>query len=256
MARPRNQNPNGMPEAYEAPGDVAPPPVLYDPGNSESIVAMVDDSLKPLIEGIPTKLLNLTEKELRRAVKPDSTLCRLRIRIWDEYFEAKAKGRKKINIANAVKGACGREFFYNVVCKDYRQLAWVFTPPVDQLLGLREMMDLGIEEMRDVLEKPTTVRIEKLDKEGNVIAIVERTDNAAVANKIKLLETLLDRVHGAVLQKQATITKKLADETKDEKLENSTLEELERLEARLDSTLQRLGAKEPAPVTVVEGEAE
>lgn len=197
----------------------------------------------------------MTEAQLKKAVDPDATLCRLRLRFWEEFYDCLPKG-KKVAIAQVVKGACSRDFFFEVVCRDPKMLAWVFTPPVDHLVSMKETADLGLNEMREVMLLPNVILERKYGKNGELVAEVEKADSALLSTKIKILENLLNRVYGAVPQTNQNLhLHAKADGAPDPmKLEASSIEDLERIESKINRLLGEAAGGAPTPV--IEGEAE
>lgn len=213
--------------------DASPDVSLFDLDNPVSIINMCEEALSRAIQGIPPRYLRLTETQLRKEVKPDEVLCRLKLSFWDEYERAQEK-KRKIHAVKVFSGVCQKEHFYDVVLTDPLKVCWMVTPPVDHMLQLREILDLGLMQMRRMIQLPFVYRETKIDAQGNSKTI--RKVDAKVMSQINsAVNTLLDRVHGAVLQKNQnlnlTVTKnadlQLTSDT-------ASLEDLDAMEKKLD----------------------
>lgn len=219
-----------LPIGHRLNDDASPEIRIYDPQNPHSLINKVEDSLRESILGIPPKLLELTERQLRKLVVPDETLCRLKISFWDEYNRAVASG-VRMNVSRVVRGVCNREYFYTNVVPNPKFLAWVATPPVDHLLAMREILDLGLNRLREIIKTPVYNVVEKY-KDGELVSR-EKTADAAVMGQInKAVSQLMDRVHGSVIQKTAALNVNI-DRQREQQALPTTIEEIEALEAEL-----------------------
>jgi hypothetical protein len=244
--------PTSFPMTYE-PKDLAPDVSIYDTTNPLSVINMVEEGVARGIMGIPPKYLKLTEKELRKEVKPDETLCRLKLSFWDEYARAQeSKPKRKIHITKVTAGICLKEFFYEVVLRDPLKLVWVVTPPVDHMIQLREILDLGLNRLREMIQLPFVYREVKVDKNGDVKK-VRKVDARVMAQVNNAVNTLLDRVHGAVMQKIAVNQQSLnVNLNKNEDVfDTASLESLDAMERKLNELTGMIKETMPA---LIEGE--
>lgn len=207
-----------------------PPDVsLYDPQNPHSLVNRCDSVLRESLMSVPQKYLEMTERMLRKSVKPDETLCRLKLSLWDEYARSMSSGHK-MSVSRIVRGVCTREYFYSVVLRSPQMMAWIGTPPVEHTLQLREILSLGLESLRAMVKTPFYTVTETFDPQtGKLIERKKKPDAAVMAQINKAVTTLMDRVHGSVVQRQANLN---VNVEKSDKAPES-LEEIEALEAQI-----------------------
>ncbi len=194
-------------------------PIGYDPRDmlnaaevsikdgDQSLLTMTDGVLHNAIAAIPNKLLRLSEKDLKKHCNPDELTCRIRIQFWDEYVEAVDAGRA-IQVRNVMRNLTYSEYFFSEVLSDEKKMAWITRPPQDFLLAMRDLLYVGLERLREVLELPIVERVPMLTRAGALVRdekgeIVYRDKvNTSVAKEIRAItEKLADRVKGAVVQR-------------------------------------------------------
>lgn len=243
------RNRTSVPEGWKPPEDVPPDPLKYDESDPSSVINKVPRDLAVLIRQLDPKYLEMTESELRDHVRPDACLCRLKISFWDEYGRACADDRP-MRIESVVKGVCRKEFWYRSVIIFPKKLAWVVTPPLDHLIEMREILDLGMKKMREI------VKLDMFETKTLKDGTETRVFNDKIARQILAATALLqERVHGAVIQKLA-----VKQETKhthelsgpiDPSLALMSVEHLQALEAQL-SRVQDAAQKALPGVGVVD----
>jgi hypothetical protein len=242
----RPKSPTSFPIAYSA-ADPSPDVSLFDADNPLSVVNMVEEAVAKAIMGIPPRYLKMTETQLRKEVKPDEVLCRLKLSFWDEYQRAQ-DGKRKIHVTKLIAGTgCTKERFYDVVLRDPEQVAWVVTPPVDHMIQLRELLELGLSRQREMLMLPFVFKETKVDQQGNVKK-TRRIDARVMSQINQAVNTLLDRVHGAVMQKVAVQQQSLnvnVNKSVEQAFDTASLEQLEDMEKTLDRLAGKI--KEIAP---------
>jgi hypothetical protein len=223
VGRPRKRS--------EDPMDMIGELSIFDETEPRSMINIVPDLVSAAMKRLnATKrhLFIIDERALKKRLKPDAITSRLRLSFWDEYTRAQDM-QKTMLVSNIVKGACSLDYFYKRILTDDRRLAWIVSPPKDYALAMRELLDLGIDEWRDILAMPNQ------DRKG-------RVDHRLIAQKIKIVQMLDLRVKGAIVQKLQVQNKNLNMNVNAtaEGLgpilipENLSIEELIDLEARLD----------------------
>lgn len=232
-----------MPEGHVSP-DFDPPEIsLFDASNPKSVLNLVSREISAAIQRIPARLLEMTEKELRSTVRPDATLCQLKIQFQLEYARCLEKSGT-MKIANVIKGVCNKEFFYSTVVQDTAKLAWVVTPPVDSLIAMREILHLGLGELRKIMATPHVDHyVKRCEKTGIVLLESRKANPAVMGQKMKALTLLMDRVYGSVVQRAANVNVNV--ESKDPShVATKTFDDLEAIDAEIRDEKSVLISKE------------
>lgn len=185
---------------------------LLDEKNPRSLIRIVPDEVARAIKAVPRELLLMDERELRRKAKPTDTVNYLRLNFWIEYNRAQAK-RVKMVAANILRGACSKEYFYEVVKNDLK-LAWILLPPADYTVVQYDIFQTSLEKLRQCLRvKPYTITVtEETDKEGRKTVTRKQVPNVAAMREIREITAMLsDRIQGAVVKKLAIKAHSTAD---------------------------------------------
>lgn len=199
-----------------------------DPRNLVNLVPPdVSDALKRLVKYRPA-LFFMEEAKFKKQVKPDALISRLRISFWDEYCRAQ-DNNAMINISAVIRNVCSKDYFYEVVLRNEAKLAWLIYPPKDYMMAMREMLDLGLDEWREILALPIQ------NKRGKV-------DYKLLSSKLKIVQLLDMRVKGAIVQRLQVSQKNLNVNVDAPTLpQDMSIEELEALERKLNAVSEQAG---------------
>lgn len=174
-----------------------------------------------------------------KGMRPTPTDNRLRIKFWLEYDRA-LTSQDKFSVPNVVSGVCFSTFFYNRYLLNPDKVAWLLCPPADYVAKLTEILDFGLEQMRDILELPNT------DSKG-------RPQTALMALKAKIVAMAHERIKGAVVQRVEQKQVNLNVETKDTQVANALLHgsmaDIDKRLKELESQ-DRMAAHKASKVTV------
>lgn len=174
---------------------------VLDWDNPRSVINLVPHEIQNYIAKIPGELLLLDESQLRQRSKAqystnsgrlNETDHRLRISFWVEYNAAQAN-RRNMRMNNVYGGVCSRQLFYAEVLPKVERLAWILCAPTDYLKGLMELQNLGLSELRKILETPI---VRKNSKGQEVMS------GSVMTAKIEIMKMIDQRLNGAVIQKQ------------------------------------------------------
>lgn len=210
---------------------------IFDETQPRTLINIVPEELRIALRRLQQKKSRLffqDERVFKKMVDPDAVTCRLRLSFWDEYTRAQDLGKRMV-ISNIVRGACSLDYFYKQVMTDMNKMAWICCPPKDYVLAMRELLDLGIDEWRDILAMPHR------SKSG-------KPDVALIAQKIKIVQMLDLRVKGAIVQKlqvrqhNSSVNVNVTTNTETPMIpDNISLEELELIEKRLEAVKEVTG---------------
>lgn len=137
----------------------------FDESNELAIVNIVPDSIKVRLQTREVKeMMYLGEEELTKLLQPNVVLRRIRSSIWIEYNRIHDRvtygypGGKIVDYAlgpmRFCHGVCHPEYFFEKVLPNNLCMAYIFTPPPEYDLVLREALQLGVERLREMLEFP------------------------------------------------------------------------------------------------------
>lgn len=194
---------------------------LKDEKNPRSVINICPSSVANAIRYIPDSVFSLGPDELKRAAKCGEVEERLRIAFWLEYDRAQSSG-KNINISNVYGGICTQHAFLRTIVSNSFKMAYVLTPPVNYEVQMVEMLNLGLEQLRDILMQP------HVDDQGR--------PNPKMADvKQKIVESLHLRVKGAVPYRMETknLNVNVDQTSRDAKSDTSQLKSMAEIEAKL-----------------------
>lgn len=163
---------------------------IFDENETRALINIVPESLKVVMLRIAKTRRHLyfeDERVLKKKLSPDALTCRIRLAFWDEYARAQDKN-VMMTVGGIVRGACSPDYFYSYLLKDEKKVAYIICPPVDYMLAMRELLDLGLGEWRDILALPNQ------SKKGVI-------DYRLISQKVKIVQMLDLRVKGAIVQK-------------------------------------------------------
>lgn len=141
--------PIGVPAVHEENQPVS----IFDKSIPNSVWNMVNAEFRARMEKLDLKLWGLGEHELRKKIKPNFTLERLRISFWYEH-QAAMNEATKMRMERIYAGVVANEFFYQVVLPDARNLAWILTPPASYTTALHATLNYGLDRIREVFDIP------------------------------------------------------------------------------------------------------
>lgn len=127
----------------------------------------------------------------------------LKVRFWELYrIEAKKTARNKISIAAWTSEFCSQTWFRKHVLKNEVALAFIVSPPPQEFTRMKTVINRAIDRLTEVFELPLTT----VDKDG-----VEKVNTALIGQMHNISKTLMERVHGGVVQKAQIHTHTTSD---------------------------------------------
>lgn len=160
---------------------------IKDVNNPRSVINITPSSVSNAIRYIPETVFAMGEKELKEHAKPTEIEERLRISFWNEYDRAQHT-MKAMNLSNVYGGVCSQTHFLKNIVSNSFKLAYILTPPTDYQLRIEEMLNFSLDQVRDILAQPHV--------------FPDGAPNPKMADvKVKIFESLLERVKGAVAQR-------------------------------------------------------
>jgi hypothetical protein len=219
--------------------DSTPAPInpLKDPDNPRSVINITPHSISHNLQYIPDSTFEMSERDLRKIVEPTLECERIRVAFWREYDKA-CEAKKNMNLSNVYSGICTQSWFLRHYTKDPFRLAYILIPPIDYEVSMIEALNTSIEQMREILA------ISNIDEKG-------KPNTKLMDTKVKIYESLLDRVKGAVPNRiesrnlNLNVEKK-ADETAPKLKSMKEIDErLKLLEAQANGEIIDVQAQDP-----------
>lgn len=206
---------------------------IFDETEERSLINIVPEEVRIAMLRLAShheKLFFKDERVFKKEVDPDAITARIRLSFWDEYTRAQDT-KTGMRVQNFVRGACSPDYFYKSILPNDYKLAWIVCPPKDYFLAMRDLLEEGIDQLRDIITLP--------HKDGKKI------NTSLIAQKIKVIQMLDLRVKGAIVQKlqidQQTKSLNVNVEQPALGVGEMSLEELQALEEQI-SKVQRLAA--------------
>lgn len=204
-----------------------------DQSDPRNIINLVPSWLKLAIKALPPDYLEMGEEELRQLVyqnkQTKSTATKLRLAFWEEYDRCQNQGDSVMFLKNILIGNSTMIGFQKLIDRQPEFLAWLLTPPAVYMMKMKEILNLGHERMLEILSATTDL--------GNGIM-----DSRLAKVQHAIYETMLDRVHGAVVQNQRTMNVNLnakADEVTQRQANVAALTDMDEIQRRLQAAQEK-----------------
>ncbi len=182
------------------------------------VAQAIDDALFTNPELFDLDEHRLAQKLRKDAAPPTPADHRVRMKFWNEYDRAMARGETKLVMVNVLAGVCTQDMFYKFYLKQPQKVAWLMCPPTGYMIKAEEALEFGMGQLRDVLEQPHVIN-------GKV-------DTRLANLKAKIVQMLEARVLGAVVQK--TMNLNVSSKQVDTATAEDTMESLQRQLKELD----------------------
>jgi hypothetical protein len=174
----------------------AQPVDLFTRTNERSLINLLPPEMQQLVWKAAKDredLFKLDERELKKIARPTPTDNRLRLAFWTEYNRVQEQGEKRMFMVNVYAGICTHQNFYGRYLAYEHNVAWLLTPPSNYVAALNEMLVVGQDNLRQVLE------VSPVDAQGEV--------NLKLAElQLKIYLAVELRTKGAVAQRIDTRT--------------------------------------------------
>lgn len=209
---------------------------MMDETNPRSLVNLVTENiaeaLKDAIRAIPD-FFGIDEREVYQKLRangtpPSPTDNMLRLRFWYEYDQAQTNLTPKMGVGKVFAGVC-TDLTYARLWKNPYKVAWMVCPPVGYNTKLDEILDFGMDRMRDIMAMdphcPKTGKLNAriLELQAKLFVMMDQRKHGVATQKIEQRSLNMHVTQAATHGLRAEML-----QTGDEKLE----EKLKELEAR------------------------
>ena len=172
----------------------------FDKENPHSLYNMLSSGTRLAIDAIPEEILTMTINELEKHMPRGHFTekeIKLRANLWREYEVSQSTGRN-LQIDKIVQGVMTRKTWYEKIWDKY-WLTFMLTPPETYTSALKDLLDKFTKEMFEIVKMPL------YDPDTG------KPLPAVATMKLKALEMIDNRLHGAYVQKieQKSVTMNL-----------------------------------------------
>jgi len=216
--------------------------------NSWAFEQYLPASLRNKYAELPDEIVQCSEYNLKNQSKTAigqsfRTLEILKANLWAMYRErASMKGKPvPIQVSDLCGDICTKAWFHKYVISNNICLAYLLSPPPHETGRMRVIIEKSLDKLDAVLELPLTY----YDSKGN-----EKVNTPLIAQVHGIMKTMMERVHGGVVQRAQIHTHSTSDAK--ESVALPSMAKLEELGKQLEH-LERLASKEALEAEVVEG---
>lgn len=222
--------------------NATPPPYPGKVSQEESEIALVDPDaglMKHLPKDVQNALMDaaeespeffgLSETELLELYKikgyrPGPMENTLRTRFWIEYDFMMSQGALTMDMLRVTSGVCTPHFFAKKVLRVPKVASWVTCRPLAYQHRVKDILDVGLRRMRQILELEPGPRDTKLmDLQAKITKMMDDRDQGGVIQRVEQKTQSVQMIH--------------TERTVSHEIGNMTLE-------ALDARLQRLKHEE------------
>lgn len=172
-------------------------------------------------------LFRMSEKQLRKEVKPTHTDSRIRLSFWNEFNTAQ-EGGGSMRMSSVHAGVCTRQFFEWYITQEHC-VAWMLCPPSSYIVALEELINRSQNKLSEILDADVVKEDGSIDvKLGELILKIHLASEA--------------RLKGAVLERRE-ISGKIVSENKNVNL-NATVPVTEEQATKVVNALVKEGSIE------------
>ena len=167
--------------------------VFFDTENPNSLICRVWPDLVPYIRAVADVYAGYflaNENKVKAFCNPDERDHRVRLRFWDEYYQACAQDRQ-MRESNITHGVVMPDTWRQVYLTNRRKLLWVFSQPVNYTTSMRCLLEKGLSRLHEIMDMPLMVR-----RNGKL-----EPDVRMITQVLKAFQLVDLRVKGSVVQK-------------------------------------------------------
>jgi len=158
--------------------------------DSRSVIRLAPEVIQRRMAEIPDDIRKMSEGELKKRIKPTPTDNQIRISFWLEYDRVQSRMLPQMETTMIIRGILSEDHFYDPYLKNYDRLAWVLIPPKSYTVKLSEMLETGLEQLRESLEIPHIengkVNTKLLELKLKITAMMDLRMNGAIAQKVQI----------------------------------------------------------------------
>lgn len=196
-------------------------------------IEYVPDIIKERFNRIPDSIKELTEEEIIKKLKPNSTQYRIRERFWAEFSKCIKEDRPRMNFEKVYSHyASTTEFFRRLIRSDLF-VAFMFTPIQKYDDQVSSLLNVALGRLDEILNMDISSK--RVNKDGEVVETVNPKLAEVLLKAIKHVE---ERVKGKAVERTVNIN--MAN-SPDSKLDEKDLMDIKKIDERINEIESKLG---------------
>lgn len=184
-----------MTDEVQKVSETGKPPYLeyLDKDNPFGVFSLLKGSMRQAIADLPDGMELLSERELRKQMKPTPTDYAIRTAFWRSYEETVSKEKTHMPTFMVFRGICSENYFYNKFLKDPWKVAWMVKPVQSYLREIESILLKGTERLWEIME----MDIMSVDK----MTGREMVDSKRAAVLLEAIKMVENRAKGLAVQR-------------------------------------------------------
>lgn len=153
--------------------------------DTDKLLDSLPRAMQEHIRNLNPRFFEMSEQQLMECCQPDDTVSMLRLTFWDEWWRS-VRTNTKFKLDNVLRDVCSYRFWH-LRTANQKDLAVIITPLPKYEVRARHFYNLGLNQMRTILEAPV------INEDGKV-------DKQLAQLQVKITQMMENRVMGAVPQ--------------------------------------------------------
>lgn len=174
---------------------------IWEKDDSRSLIRLAPECVKRAMMELPEDFKNKAEEDLRDMYKTFSkqrftpTDNQLRLSFWLEYERVQSEMLPMMSLSHILRGIMAKDYFVNYYLKIPHRVAFLTTPPKSYTVRLNEMLDVGLDRIRAVLDVDavttdsrgkTVVNTKLLELQFKITNYIDMRQNGAIAQRVQI----------------------------------------------------------------------
>lgn len=175
--------------------------------DSRSLIRLAPECVQRAMAALPDDLRSKDEASLRAMYSQTSKKKltpmdnQVRLAFWLEYERVQREMAPKMIIGNVLRGIMAYDYFTGNYLKDEYRVAYLTIPPISYTVRLNEMLDTGLDQIRNVMDMPhveydnkgrAKVNTKLLELKFKIMTYVDMRKNGAIAQKLQIEQKSLN----------------------------------------------------------------
>lgn len=212
---------------------------MTDLVNSWAFEQYLPTALRKKYEELPDSVKESSEYSLKNQSKTAigasfRTLEILKSNLWAMYRDRASTGKKPtpMDIREVCADICTYSWFHKYVMGNNVALGYLLSPPPNETGRMRVIIEKSLDKLDRVLELPLTYT----DAKGN-----EKVNTPLIGQIHGIMKTMMERVHGGVIQRAQIHTHATSDGTGPASVALPDIAKLEEMTKKLELLQSQLG---------------
>ncbi len=167
---------------------------VWDKEDSRSLIRLMPEVFLRAALALPEEFKDLDDQTLKQRYKfnPSATDHQLRLSFWLEYDRVQSQLLLRMVTAMIIRGIITEEYLYKHYFAHPARMAFLLIPPKSYTIKMQEMLENGLEQMREIQDLPHT----SVNARGEI-----QINTKVLELKFKIMTYMDMRLNGAIAQK-------------------------------------------------------